>query len=227
MVSFMDALDPEQAAALYALGVVRRYARGAALFHQREWVDRAIVLLTGRVKIAITTEDGEEVVLAVRDPGDLIGEMSAIDCQPRSASAVALESVEILAVPGPAFTTFLERTPRAALALLAMMASRLREADRKCVEFATQDTMGRVAARLVDLAERYGDAAAEGIRIDLRLSQEELAGWAACSRDAVTRALQAMRELGWITTGRRTISVLQLEALRRRSGGLCGYRSAA
>jgi CRP/FNR family transcriptional regulator, cyclic AMP receptor protein len=215
----MDALDGQQAATLRELGTIRRYARGAALFHERQPFDRALVLLSGRVKVCSTTDDGREVVLAVRDAGELLGEMSAIDGEPRSATAVALEPVEVLAVPASSFLTFLERNPKVALLLMRSLVRRLREADGMRVEFAAQDTVGRVAARLVDLAQRYGQEHSSVIRIDLPLSQEELASWTGCSREAVTKALHAMRELGWIETGRRTVTVLQLDALRRRGAG--------
>jgi CRP-like cAMP-binding protein len=104
------------------------------------------------------------------------------------------------------------------LLLMRSIVRRLRDADSKRVEFAAQDTVGRVAARLVELAERYGEERAASIQIDLPLSQEELASWTGCSREAVTKALHAMRDLGWIETGRRTVKVLQVDALRRRGG---------
>jgi CRP-like cAMP-binding protein len=77
--------------------------------------------------------------------------------------------------------------------------------------------MARVSARILELSERFGDEAGAGVEIHLPISQEELAGWTGCSRDSVVKALQAMRGLGWIETGRRRITVLELEELRRRT----------
>jgi CRP-like cAMP-binding protein len=77
--------------------------------------------------------------------------------------------------------------------------------------------MGRVASRIVELSERFGLAAEGSISIDFPLTQEELAGWTACSRDSVVKALQSMRDLGWIETSRRHITVIDLEAVRRRA----------
>ena len=76
------------------------------------------------------------------------------------------------------------------------------------VEFAAQDSMSRVAARIVELSDGFGKPDGDAIRIDLPISQEELAGWTGCSRDSVVKALQAMRGLGWIETQRRRITVL-------------------
>ena len=89
-----------------------------------------------------------------------------------------------------------------------MLVRRLRDADRKRVEFTAQDSMSRVAARIVELCGAVrGGATTGSIRIDLPISQEELAGWTGCSRDSVVKALQAMRGLGWIETERRRIIV--------------------
>jgi CRP/FNR family cyclic AMP-dependent transcriptional regulator len=85
------------------------------------------------------------------------------------------------------------------------------------VELSARDSMSRVAARIVELSERFGDEVEAGVQIDLPISQEELAGWTGCSRDSVVKALQAMRGLGWIETGRRRITVLRLDELRRRA----------
>src|SRR5207249_2376147 len=79
-------------------------------------------------------------------------------------------------------------------------------------------SLSRVAGRLLELSDRFGDPVTGGVRIELPISQEELAGWTGCSRDSVVKALQAMRSLGWIETQRMQITVRDLEALRRQAG---------
>ena len=214
---FLTALSETEVRAMREHGVVRTYPRGTALFHEQQAPDRVVLLLVGCVKLSSLSEDGKEVVLAIRGPGDLLGELSAMDGQPRSATATALEPVEALVVPAGDFRAFLERNPRVSLLLVTMLSRRLRDADRKRVEFTAQDSTGRVAARVVELSERFGDRVENGLQIDLPISQEELAGWTGCSRDSVVKALHAMRELGWIETERRRIVVLDLDALRRRA----------
>jgi len=103
------------------------------------------------------------------------------------------------------------------MVLVRMLNRRLRDADRKRIEFLAQDTVGRVCSRLVELAERFGESGGEGVHIDLVISQEELAGWTGSSREAAIRALRSLRELGWIATSRRSITVLDLAELRRRA----------
>jgi len=214
---FLGALDSEQLEALRGLGTARRFRKGQALFHRGGSSDRVVVLLGGRVKVSTVTEDGKEIVLAFRGPGDLLGELSAIDGEPRSATVEAIEPVEAIAVAAPQFRSYLIAHPEVGVLLLQMLSHRLRDADRIRVEYGAHDTVGRVAARLVELAERYGEPAGRGVRIGLPLSQEELAGWTGASREAVSKALQTLRKVGWVVTERRRITVLDLEALRRRS----------
>ena len=214
---FLDALEPSQADALRALGGRRRYAAGAPLFHEREAGETVLVLVSGRVKLGCVTDEGREAVLGIRGPGDLIGEMAAVDGAPRLATATALESVEALALPADAFVAFLERTPGAAMAMVRTLNRRLRDADRKRVGFLAQDTVGRVCARLVELAERFGEAAGDGVEVDLSFTQEELAGWTGSSRESAIKALRSLRELGWIATRRRGVTILDVGALRRRA----------
>src|SRR5689334_17224838 len=215
---FLPALTPDEREALRSPSVVRSFPRGAALFHERQTADRVLVVLEGCVKLSSLSDSGKEVVLAIRGPGDLLGELAAIDGEPRSATATALEPVKAMSIAVSDFQRFLEHHPGVALKLLRVVTKRLRDADRKRVEFAADDSMTRVAARIVELSERFGDDVAQGLAIDLPISQEELAGWTGCSRDSVVNALQSMRGLGWIETHRRRIVVRDIDALRRHAG---------
>jgi CRP-like cAMP-binding protein len=214
---FLAALGPDARQDLFDRAIRRSFRRGAVLFHEGGSSDRVVVVLSGRVKVSTVTSDGKEIVLAFRGPGDLLGELSALDGEPRSATVAALESVEALALTVDDFRAFVAAHPPVALLLLEMLSRRLRDADRKRVEYGAHDTLGRVAARLVELAERYGERVSRGLRITLPISQEELAGWTGSSREAVSKALHALRGLGWVITERRRITVLDLDALRRRS----------
>jgi CRP-like cAMP-binding protein len=199
---------------LVSRGARRHFKRGAYLLTEGEISDHVAVVLTGRAKVSSFTPDGREVVLAVRGPGDLLGELSALDGGVRSASVSALEPVEALIIPSERFEHFLQDHARLAVMLLQMMSRRLRDADRKRIEFGAYDTPGRVARRIIELADRYGEAEARGVRITLSLTQDELAGWSGASREAVSKALRHFRDRGWIETGRRSIVVLNLDALR-------------
>jgi CRP/FNR family transcriptional regulator, cyclic AMP receptor protein len=215
---FLNSLTSPEAAGLRSRATERRFARGGALFHEDGAPDRVYVVLTGFVKLSRLSNEGREVILGIRGPGDLLGEQSAIDQRPRSATAIALDPVTTLVISGTDFLAFLGEEPHVALIVLRTLSHRLREADFKRVELSVQDTVARVAARITELAERFGSQTGKGVEIDLPISQEELAGWTGCSRDSVVKALQTMRSLGWIETARRRITVREPQELRRRTG---------
>jgi CRP/FNR family transcriptional regulator, cyclic AMP receptor protein len=130
----------------------------------------------------------------------------------------ALEPLTALALSRADFEAFLEANPRVALVILRVVIARLREADRQQVEFAAYQTVTRVARRLLELAQRYGEESGGGIRITLPISQEELAGWVGASREAITKALRDLRAVGLIETHRRHITVLDAEQLGQMAG---------
>ncbi|MDP9326118.1 MAG: Crp/Fnr family transcriptional regulator [Candidatus Dormibacteraeota bacterium] len=214
---FLSNLTAPEAETLRTLGRRQRYPKGATLFVEGDRADRVIVITDGLVKISILTPDGKEVLLAVRGGGDLVGDQGFLDGAPRSATATAMDPVDALLIPAGEFTLFLEQHARVALLLLRMLSRRLRDADAKRAEFAAYDTVGRVASRLVEMAGRFGENEAFGIRINLPLTQEELAGWTGSSREAVSKALGMLRSLGWIETHRRGITIVDIEGLRNRA----------
>jgi CRP/FNR family transcriptional regulator, cyclic AMP receptor protein len=216
---FLRSLSEAELAVLRANAVQRDFPQGRALFHEDGAPDRVFVLLTGFVKVSRLTDEGREVILAIRGPGDLLGEQSAIDGSPRSATAVTLDPTEALVLTTGDFLSFLQAQPDVALIVLRTLSSRLREADVDRVELSVQDTISRIARRIGELANRFGTESAGNVEIHLPISQEELAGWTGCSRDSVVKALQTMRGLGWIETSRRRITVLEPDELRRRAGG--------
>jgi CRP/FNR family cyclic AMP-dependent transcriptional regulator len=217
VTEFFDLLHPDEQAALEAAGHRRQWKRGTVIFREASVSETVIVLRSGRVKVSSDTASGTEVLLAVRGPGALLGELSAIDGGPRAATVTALEPVTALSVPSVDFERYLLGHARVSFLLMRELTRRLRDADRKRIEFGAYDTTGRVAARLVELAERFGERTEEGLRISLPLSQDELAGWTGSSREAVTKALRTLREEGWIQTGRLHVIIHDLEALRDRA----------
>jgi CRP/FNR family transcriptional regulator, cyclic AMP receptor protein len=215
--TFLGLLSERERQALDALGVPRRFPTGALLMFEQEPGDRVMILLAGRIKVTRIEHDGHEVLLSIRDPGDVIGELSCLDGEARIASVTALEPVEALVIATPAFRAHLESVPRVAVVLFSVVIKRFRDTTIKLMQFAASDTTGRLAARLVELADRYGSERQGRIEIDPALSQEELAAWTGASRAGVAKALQTLRELGWIETQRRRIVVVELDQLRARA----------
>jgi CRP/FNR family cyclic AMP-dependent transcriptional regulator len=217
---FAGLLGAEDRDELERIGRRREADRGDVLLARGDSADHVLVILSGRVKVVVPTPTGSEAVLTFRGPGSLLGDQALVDNSPRSATVVAVEPVELLAVATSAFRGYLGSRPGVALAMLASLSAKLRESDRRLTEFVAADTLGRISARLVELCETQGDADADGpIRITLPITQEELAGWTGSSLESTAKALRSLRSLGWIATGRRAIEVHDLAALRDRAPG--------
>jgi CRP-like cAMP-binding protein len=216
--TFFGRLDEHEREELLALGARRTFPRGAILMLQGEVdEDRLILLLDGRVKVTRSAEGDHELMLAIRDAGELLGELTFIDGQPRIASVTTLEPVQALVLSALRFRSHLQRTPRVAVVLLESVTSRFRDSTVKRLEFAASDTLGRLAARITELADRYGDPTDGGIAVAMPISQDELASWTGASRAGVAQGLQAMRELGWLSTERGRLVLHDPQAVRDRA----------
>ena len=202
------ALDDGELAALERHARPVRFPAGVRLLQQGEPGDKVIVIRRGRAKVTYLTPGGRELVLRFCGPGELVGELAVFDGRPRLSSVMALEPVEAIVIPAADFRALLHEDAEIAWRMLEMLSTRFRDADLKRVEFGASDTVGRVAARLIELHEHHGD---------LQISQDELAAWTGASHASVAAALRTLRELGWIETGRRRIVVLDTDALRARA----------
>jgi CRP/FNR family cyclic AMP-dependent transcriptional regulator len=214
--TFLALLDAGDRKRLEAFGRICRFPRGTRLMHEGEPGERVMILREGHVKASCVTPEGHELVLSFRGPGDVLGELSFLDAQ-RSSSVTAIEPVEAFVISAASFRAYLEATPAAAITMIDVISRRFRDANRKRIQFGASDTVGRVAARLVELVERYGESSGGAIRIGLPITQEELGSWTASSRAGVAKALHTLRDLGWIETDRMRITICDLDALRTRA----------
>jgi CRP-like cAMP-binding protein len=218
-VPFLQQLSREDSDALLERLRRRRVKPGTELIKAGSAGDETLLVIEGRVRLIAYGSDHREVVLALRGPGELIGEMSALGAGRRTATVIALDEVEVGVLSAADLMAYLREHPDAAIVLIRMVVRRLTEATQDVVDLATQDSVGRLAKRLVDLSSEHGRPAAGGTQIELDLTQDELARWTGATRETVSRALRLMRQLGWVATDRRTITVLDPAALRERSGG--------
>ena len=213
-LDFLSALTDEERADLRAAGRLRRFARGEAIFHEGDDPGGVIAILGGRAKVSASGIGGREVVLRFAGAGELLGELSAIAGRPRTATITALEPLETVAIRTGEFQRFVQEHPRVVPLVFERLALLLAHADRQLVDFATRDVTARIAGRLLELADTTGEPVDGGVRITLPLSQDELGAWAGASREAVARSLHLLRQLGWIETRRREITVLNRDGLR-------------
>lgn len=212
--SWLSAIDLGE---LRSLGSRRSLPAGATLFLEGDDPYDLVIVESGDIKLVTTALNGQEMLLDVLSAGEVLGELSAIDGAARSATAVALTPVELTSIPVDRFLGFLQGHPAAMGALLAVIVRRLRSANRRQLEFMTSDALGRVCTRLDDLADRYGCVEQlDAVRIDLPITQTELAQWCGLSREAVVKALRKARNLGWVSTTDGTITVHDRSSIRAR-----------
>jgi len=184
------------------------------LLHEDDPSDHVQVITSGWVRVSTLLEDGQEVIYALRGPGDVLGDLAALQGGTRTATVRAIEPVEVVQFSRVQFLGVLKDRHAVVLALLKTMARRLRDAERARVGSATLDVSKRLAQYLVQLIEERGTRTAGGIEVRSPLSQEDIARQLGGSRRAVARALSMLRARGVVTTGRKQIVVHRPDVLR-------------
>ncbi|PWK73212.1 CRP-like cAMP-binding protein [Streptomyces sp. CG 926] len=219
-VPFLARLEDADGAAIRALGREVLYPPRRTLLHQDEPTAHVLLVLQGWTKVTVAHPNGYQALLALRGPGDIIGESAALTCHPRSATVTALEDVRAVVIEQERFRVFLGSSPEVSLQLLALASDRIRAADRRNLQFASVPVRERLAVLLLDLAHIHGRRTEEGVEVAVPLTKQELAGAVSASREMVQRELKALRDRGVINTGRRKVVIVRPDVLRRiaRSG---------
>ncbi|MGW8888880.1 Crp/Fnr family transcriptional regulator [Streptomyces sp. NPDC055749] len=218
---FWSLLDEPARAELSRLGHLRGFAPRTHLLQQNEISDHLLVVRRGCVKVSAHSAEGYLAVLALRNPGDLLGEQAGLDGGPRSATLTALTPVDALVVPALAFDTAARTLPVITAARQQVLSARLREADRHRAAAGSDAVQARLAALLLELGGVYGRRTAAGsVQIALPLSQDDLAGLVLSSRRTVSRVFEQWRGSGWVTTGRNRLVIDDPDALKQQAGGL-------
>jgi CRP/FNR family cyclic AMP-dependent transcriptional regulator len=211
--TLLRALSAADRVALLRLGTRRVFQPGEALVHEGARDTDTFVLLDGCVKAVGNTVDGRAVLLSVRVAGELVGELAALDDSPRSASVIACTAVAARVVGQRDFLRYLAERPEAAEAIHAAVRRELRRATEHRLSVNGAPVARRVALVLSYLAEAYGQPGTEGVRIEVPLSQPELASLLGVSEPSVHRELAVLRTRGVILTGYRRLIVRDLAVL--------------
>jgi CRP/FNR family cyclic AMP-dependent transcriptional regulator len=212
---FWDELDTADQEVLAKSARRRTFRRGETVCREGDLSSGVLLVLSGHVRIVNGTPDGREVVVGIRGPGDVVGELAAIDAMPRSATIEALEDLEVLEIPGDRFVLLCRTESRISWALLLVLSSRLRSIGRQWLDLGSGAASRRVAAQLMQLAVQHGVRRGGDIEITVPATQAELAMTAAISRESWARATRDLRRQGVISTGRRQVTIHRLGELRR------------
>jgi CRP/FNR family cyclic AMP-dependent transcriptional regulator len=210
-VPLFSLLTGEQAQAIAEGVVKRRYRRGEVIVEQGTKSNSLFILLTGRARVVTADARGREVILAVLQPGDYLGEMSLIDNEPHSATVRAEVQCDALVLGRSEFARCLPENSSLSYAIMRGLVSRLRAADRQIESLALLDVYGRVARALLDMAED----GAEYKLIRNKVSRQDLAKVVGASREMVSRVMKDLEERGFIKT-QETGAVHIMERLAHR-----------
>jgi CRP/FNR family cyclic AMP-dependent transcriptional regulator len=186
---------PDDQLRLLASVVTRKSAaRSSMILVAGDATDSLYIVLSGRLKVMMSDSEGKEVILSILGPGEFFGEMGLIDDSPRSASVVAIEACELLAIAKRDFSKCLAESFDMAMAVMRGLVRRLREADRKIGSLALLDVYGRVARLLLDMSETVNGQK----MVTKRLPKQDIAKMIGASREMVSRVMKDLQLGGYI-----------------------------
>jgi CRP/FNR family cyclic AMP-dependent transcriptional regulator len=215
-VSTFADLPDEDLQELMAVARKRTFRAGEVIFHRDDPGQVLYIIKEGKVKISIISPEGQEISLVVFGKGEYFGEFALLDGLPRSADAIALERVECYTLQRSDFHKAILKNPRIAIHMMEALSQRLRNTDKMVENLIFLDVYGRVAKKLLELAELHGVATEHGMRIDMRLTQQELAAMVGASRESVNKVLGYFTDKGYISTDKHRITLHRPDELKQR-----------
>jgi CRP/FNR family transcriptional regulator, cyclic AMP receptor protein len=202
-------LDDREIASVAAVAKSRRYARDEVVMHEQERGDVFCLIRSGKVKITMSSPEGKEIILSLLGPGDFFGEMALLDNEPRSASVIATEPLELVTIWRDDFLSLLSENFSITRKVLAELSRRLREAVSRIESLSTMDVNGRLARFLLELARDHGKLLDNGFIAVTRPTHQAIANTIGTSRETVSRLLHELMRQDLLLTEGKTIYLRQ------------------
>jgi CRP-like cAMP-binding protein len=192
----------------------RRFKRHGVIFHQGDPGDSLFIVESGRVKVVVLSSEGvEDAIIATLGPGMFFGELALLDGAAHSASAIAVEPSETLILDRGSFDRLMDTEPRFRRAILAALAMELRRLTAHVEELQFLDLLGRLAMRIVRMAEEAEPGARRDVRLSWPFNQSEVAGMIGGARQSINRLLQGLIAGGLIRFEGDVLVIPDLDAL--------------
>lgn len=172
----------------------RTFAPGVTLFHQDMPGTMMYMIESGSVRVISIGRTGQELTLNVLGPGEIFGELSILDGEHRSATALTLDHTVVWLVSGADLKEFMSTFPSVNQAMMQILVRRVRATAQRLEAMTFQDVLGRLSYELLSLAERSGQACDEGIEITIPLTQVDLATMVGATRESVNKAVSVLRD---------------------------------
>jgi CRP-like cAMP-binding protein len=198
-------LDERELAAIAAVAKPRRYAKDDVVFYADESGDVFCLIREGQVKVTMISPEGKEIILSLLGPGDFFGEMALLDDEPRSATVVATESLELMTIYRKDFLQILSENFDITRKVLAELSKRLRSASSRIESLATMDVYGRLARFFIDLARGSGKMLDNGYVAVTRPTHQAIANMIGTSRETVSRLIHDLMRQNLLISEGKTI----------------------
>jgi len=211
--NWIDGLNPDVRSAVLSKARIKSFAEGSTIYQQGDPVVEVFQILHGEIRQCIFTEDGQEVLIYIYQPGDLVGDSSVSDGDPSSVSFIARGSVEVRAWGAKEFSELQTTYPDVATAVTSQLSRRLRGALRILEERLTQPVPARIASRFFWLVDALGGP--EHGAVDIALSQADIGLMVGSTRQSVNRVITELRKLNLIETNYGKVKVIDAAGLRR------------
>ena len=208
-------LDPDELEGIARAMNRRRYRRHEVIFHEGDPGDALHLVVDGRVKIARESAEGEEAIVVILSPGDTFGELVLLDGAPRSATAIAVEAAETLAMSRESFAALIDGTGPFRWRVLGAIAQRIRRVTDQLAEVHFLDLSGRLALQLSRLAEESTPGQTADIELRGTLTQSDLAAMIGGTRQSVNRLLNDFVDQGLLRVEKESVVIPDLERLAR------------
>ncbi len=215
-VALFEGFSPKEYDELTTICRERTFPKGQTILYGDDPGTTLFIIAKGSVKIVINAEDGREHILGLLGEKDFFGEMSLLDGEPRSASAVARDAATMLSISRDDFQAVLRKNVDISLKILTTICQRLRHTDRHLEALAFLSAPGRVARVLLDLGRDQGEPSDKGLIIRTRMTRQELASIAGTTRETLTRVLMEFQDDGLIDIDKDTLILLKEDKLRAR-----------
>lgn len=206
-------LEPEELKQLAASATLIRHRPNTTIFQKGDAGGSMMAVMRGRVKVCTYSADGRELVLNFIDRGQLFGEISLLDGQPRSADAVAIEDTELLTLDRGRLLPFLKAHPEISTRLIEVLCQRLRWTSEALEDALLRDAQARVARGLLRLATAFGKQEASGLRLDIKISQQQIGNLIGVSRESINKYIVEWGRAGYLTVSNGYITIVDREAL--------------
>jgi CRP/FNR family cyclic AMP-dependent transcriptional regulator len=219
-VPLFNDLEPAELDALIPVSRTVTLKTREELFHKGDSGAQVYVVIEGRLKALTTSDEGDDMVFNIVGPGEVLGEIALLGGTQRTATVTAIDPCELLIIDRRDFIAFLQNHPDVSIKLLDVLAKRIKQVSELVEDTLFLNLPLRFAKKLVSLSHAYGTPHERGLRLDLKLSQEEWGDLVGTSRESVNKQLRAWTEEGLISVDHGYIIIHDRRELEKLAGAL-------